>query len=100
MATSFRFAVEAETAPGRWVNVHNGNDRTEAERVCNFWDERVNVKFIDQVMVVIQEQLIAEAEVERIANLPLDEQFAHAQVKIEAAIDKSFKAAIAKLETV
>lgn len=68
------YMVFAETAKGAWVNVHRGNNYDSAVATANFWDERVNVEFID----VIREKTIEAAEVERErerrASLPISEQ--------------------------
>lgn len=69
-----RYYVEAETKPGTLINVYEGNDRTEAERLTEFWDERVNTYFHDRVMDAVVEQARKDAEQARINALPFREQ--------------------------
>lgn len=41
-----RYIVQIESTTGR-TTVYCGPNYSEAERICNFWDERVNTYFRD-----------------------------------------------------
>lgn len=69
-----RFLVFAETKPGCWYNIKSTNNRKSATDTANFWDERVNVMFIDAVEEQMQKEWAEQREAERIASLPIHEQ--------------------------
>lgn len=42
------YAVESTFDKGQtWTNVYKGQDREEAVRIANFWDEKVDTHFFD-----------------------------------------------------
>lgn len=86
-----RFTVDAETKPGCWVNVYSGNDKQHAHETANFWDERVNVRYVDTV----QEELMERA---RIQSLPLTEQLDELLKLQIKTIDQKADEAIARLQ--
>lgn len=47
MAKRERYIVEVEFKPGVRTNVYHGNNREEAVRLTNFWDERLNTFLTD-----------------------------------------------------
>ena len=101
MAVTPRFTVNAEFSKGKWVNVYKGNNEAEAIRVCNFWDERVNVTFVDavreQLIAQVEEQRLQEAEQARYESLTITERFAEADARVKSRIEASYQKAIAKL---
>lgn len=42
-----RYIVDAGFTDDNLVNVYHGNNKKEAERIANFWDEKVNTYMYD-----------------------------------------------------
>lgn len=84
------FMVFAETAPGAWVNVYKGADRDRAVSTANFWDERVNVEFIDRYQEAAIQVAKQKQEEERRSHLPFDVQLSLSLADQVAKINEAF----------
>lgn len=91
------FLVFAETKPGVWVNVKATNNRQSAIFTANFWDERVNVEFIDTNKELMQKKWEEQQEAERVAALPISDQLDISLAKQIAHIDKRANEIIASI---
>lgn len=90
-----RYIVETEMAKGHPVNVYAGNNRAEAVRITNFWDERCNTYFYDLANEGFK-GYGTDADAPQYGN-NVEQNFANATSYINGAIERKTQEALARI---